>query len=230
MDKKLKSCGLEVKDLDDAKGIVSFYFSAFGNKDSDDDIMEKGAFKKSFKENLSRIKHFKNHDPYSAVGRILELHEDEKGAFAVSQLAEHKGEFTQLAKDTLIEYNAGLITEHSHGFQTIRETFSKDREANIISEVKLWEVSSLTAWGANSNTPTTGIKNVKDIDKLFKSLEQILTKSQISDERGLELQKSYDQLGILIKSLQAPSIDTLEAERLEQSRKDNLFLNTILNL
>jgi hypothetical protein len=224
MDKKLKSCGLEVKDLDDSKGIVSFYFSAFGNKDSDGDIMEKGAFKKSFKENLSRIKHFKNHDPHSAVGRILELGEDEKGAFAISQMSK-----STLGKDTLIEYQEGMITEHSHGFQTIREGFSKEKDANIISEVKLWEVSSLTAWGANSNTPTTGIKNVKDIDKLFKSLEQILTKSQISDERGLELQKSYDQLGILIKSLRAPSYDTPDADELK-SKNDHLFLNTILNL
>lgn len=222
--KNFKSCGLEVKDLDDSKGIVSFYFSAFGNKDSDGDIMEKGAFKKSFKENLSRIKHFKNHDPHSAVGRIIELGEDEKGAFAISQMSK-----STLGKDTLIEYQEGMITEHSHGFQTIREGFSKEKDANIISEVKLWEVSSLTAWGANSNTPTTGIKNVKDIDKLFKSLEQILTKSQISDERGLELQKSYDQLGILIKSLRAPSSDTPDADELK-SKNDHLFLNTILNL
>lgn len=222
--KNFKSCILEVKDLDDSKGIVSFYFSAFGNKDSDGDIMEKGAFKKSFKENLSRIKHFKNHDPHSAVGRIIELGEDEKGAFAISQMSK-----STLGKDTLIEYQEGMITEHSHGFQTIREGFSKEKDANIISEVKLWEVSSLTAWGANSNTPTTGIKNVKDIDKLFKSLEQILTKSQISDERGLELQKSYDQLGILIKSLRAPSSDTPDADELK-SKNDHLFLNTILNL
>ena len=221
--KDFKSCGLEIKGVDESKGIVEFYFSAFGNKDSDGDIMEKGAFKKSFQENLSRIKHFKNHDPHLAVGRILELHEDEKGAFAVSQMSK-----STLGKDTLIEYQEGMITEHSHGFQTIREGFSKEKDANIISEVKLWEVSSLTAWGANSNTPTTGIKNVKDIDKLFKNLENVLTKSKISEERGLELQKSYDQIGILIKSLQAPSIDTLEAERLAKSKKDNLLLNTIL--
>lgn len=228
MNKNLKSCGLEVKDVDSAKGIVSFYFSAFGNKDSDGDIMEKGAFKKSFSENLPRIKHFKNHDPHLAVGRILELGEDEKGAFAISQLAVHKGEFTTLAKDTLIEYQSGLITEHSHGFQTIREAFNKEKDANIISEVKLWEVSSLTAWGANSLTPTTGIKSLEDIDNLFKSLEQILTKSKISDERGEELQKSYDQLGTLINSLRAPSKDTLDAEKIEKSKNDHLFLNTIL--
>lgn len=222
MNKDFKSCGLELKDVDTTKGIVSFYFSAFGNKDSDGDIMEKGAFKKTISENASRIKHFKNHDPHIAVGKILELHEDEKGAFAVSQMSK-----STIGKDTLIEYQEGIITEHSHGFQTIRDSYSNEKEANIISEVRLWEVSSLTAWGANSNTPTTGIKNIKDIDKLFKSLEQILTKSTISEDRGLELQKSYDQLGILIKSLQAPSPDTQEAERLKRE-KDNNLLNQII--
>ena len=219
-----KSCSLKLKGIEESKGIVEFYFSAFGNKDSDGDIMEKGSFKKSIKENLSRIKHFKNHDPHLAVGRILELHEDSKGAYAVSQMSK-----STLGQDTLIEYKEGIITEHSHGFQTIRENYSNEKSANIISEVKLWEVSSLTAWGANSNTPTTGIKSREDAETLFKNLENILRNSTISDERGVELQKSYDQLGNLIKSLRAPSSDTLEAERLKREREQHIFLNTILN-
>ena len=78
MNKNFKSCGLELKDLDDSKGIVSFYFSSFGNEDSDGDILQKGAFTKSIKENLSLIKHFKNHYHKLALGKILELCEDEK--------------------------------------------------------------------------------------------------------------------------------------------------------
>ena len=223
MNKSVKSCGLEIKGIEESKGIVEFYFSAFGNKGSDGDIMEKGSFKKTISENLPRIKHFKNHDPHLAVGRILELGEDEKGAFAVSQMSK-----STLGQDTLIEYKEGIITEHSHGFQTIRENYSNEKSANIISEVKLWEVSSLTAWGANSNTPTTGIKSLEDVETLFKNLENILTKSTISDERGAELQKSYDQLGNLIKSLRAPSQDTREAEKLKREN-EHLFINTILN-
>ena len=224
MNKSVKSCGLELKGIEESKGIVEFYFSSFGNKDSDGDIMEKGSFKKSINENLSRIKHFKNHDPHLAVGRILELGEDSKGAYAVSQMSK-----STIGRDTLIEYQEGMITEHSHGFQTVREAFSKEKGANVISEVKLWEVSSLTAWGANSNTPTTGIKSLEDIETLFKNLENILTKSNISDERGAELQKSYDHLGNLIKSLRAPSQDTQEAERLKRENEQHIFLNTILN-
>ena len=224
MNKNFKSCGLELKDADTVKGIVSFYFSAFDNKDSDGDIMRKGAFTKSIKENLPRIKHFKNHDPHLAVGRILELHEDSKGAYAVSQMSK-----STLGKDTLIEYQEGIITEHSHGFQTVKEKFDTSLDANVISEVKLWEVSSLTAWGANMNTPVTGLKSLEDVEVMFKSLEKILKSSTISEERGVELQKSYDQLGNLIKSLSKPSDDdTLKAETLKREN-ENLFLNTIIN-
>ena len=94
-----KSCSLKLKGIEESKGIVEFYFSSFGNKDSDGDIMEKGSFKKTISENLSRIKHFKNHNPHLAVGRILELHEDSKGAYAVSQMSK-----STLGQDTLIEY------------------------------------------------------------------------------------------------------------------------------
>jgi len=223
MNKNFKSCGLELKDSDTTKGIVSFYFSAFDNKDSDGDIMRKGAFTKSIKENLSRIKHFKNHDPHLAVGRILELHEDSKGAYAVSQMSK-----STLGKDTLIEYQEGIITEHSHGFQTINEKHDSSLDANVITEVKLWEVSSLTAWGANMNTPMTGLKSLEDVERTFKSLEKILKSSTISDERGAELQKSYDQLGNLIKSLCKPSEnDTLEAEKLKREN-DHILLNNII--
>ena len=37
MEKAFKHCSLELKDIEEEKGIVSFYFSAFGNKDSDGD-------------------------------------------------------------------------------------------------------------------------------------------------------------------------------------------------
>lgn len=225
MSKLYKSCNLQLKDIEDEKGIVSFYFSAFNNKDSDGDILRKGAFTKSIKENAQRIKHFKNHDPHLAVGRILELGEDEKGAFAVSQLSK-----STLGKDTLIEYKEGIISEHSHGFQTINEKHDSELNANVITEVKLWEVSSLTAWGANMNTPTTGIKSLKDVEAMFKAIEKVLKDSNISEERGVELQKSYDHLGNLIKSLSKPSEDdTLKAEELKRE-KDKLEFLKLINL
>ena len=78
---------------------------------------EKGAFDETLaqvKENThrARIKHFKNHDPSQVPGVIKDFYIDDKGVVAVSQLAT-----TTLGVDTLKEYEAGIITEHSQGFQ-----------------------------------------------------------------------------------------------------------------
>ena len=45
-----KSTQLVVKDVDDTKGIVKAYYSAYGNEDSDGDIIVMGAATKSASE------------------------------------------------------------------------------------------------------------------------------------------------------------------------------------
>ena len=194
--KHIKSNSLELKDFSDKEGIVSFYFADFDSKDSDNDIIRAGAYKKTIEENKARIKHFKNHDATQVVGVLKEIGEDHKGAYAVSQIAK-----TTLGRDTLIEYEAGIITEHSHGFQIMQDEFDQTEGANIIKEVRLWEVSSLTHWGANQNTPVIGIKSAKDAVVQMQKLNHILHNSKISDEKGEELLKQYDELNKFFKSL-----------------------------
>lgn len=195
--KLFKPSAIELKDFDQNKGLVTFYFADFNTRDSDNDIIEAGAYKKTIEENAKRLKHFKNHNPLEVPGVIQRIEEDTKGAFATSQLAK-----TTLGRDTLIEYEAGIITEHSQGFNTIQEEFDTMEGVNRIKEIRLWEVSSLTHWGANENTPTVDVKSLKDPIKLFESLNYILHKSQISDERGQKLTELYDKLGGYIKSLE----------------------------
>jgi HK97 family phage prohead protease len=187
---------IELKDFDQKKGLVTFYFASFETRDSDNDIIEQGAYKKTIEENKARLKHFKNHNPLQVPGVITRIEEDTKGAFSTSQLAK-----TTLGRDTLIEYEAGIITEHSQGFNTIQEEFDTMEGVNRIKEIRLWEVSSLTHWGANENTPTVDVKSLSDPIKMFESLNYILHKSQISDERGEKLNELYNELGTFIKSL-----------------------------
>lgn len=194
--KLYKPSTIELKDFDQNKGLVTFYFAAFGNRDSDNDIIEQGAYKKTIEENKARLKHFKNHNPLEVPGVVTRIEEDTQGAFATSQLAK-----TTLGRDTLIEYEAGIITEHSQGFNTINEEFDTMEGVNRIKEIRLWEVSSLTHWGANENTPTVDVKSLSDPIKMFESLNYILHKSQISDERGEKLNELYNELGTFIKSL-----------------------------
>lgn len=178
----------QLKDLDPKKGIVSFYFAGYDNIDSDGDVIKKGSYNKTFKEMAGRIKHLMNHSKVQSPGVPVEFGEDNAGAWVVSQLTK-----TTLGKDTLIEYEAGVITEHSHGFKVVKENYDQQLKANIITEMMLWEVTSLTAWGANQNTPTRSIKEA-DIETLIKNIESVLHSSSISDEGGKRLEEKLNQL------------------------------------
>ena len=177
-----KSLGMEVKDVDVKEGIVSGYFSAFGMVDSDGDIMMPGAFKRSIADwgpkGKGRIKHLLNHDPSKPLGKPIELDEDGYGLKYVSKIGTHS-----LGRDFLKMVESGLIAEHSIGFKTLRE--QKSGDANQIHEVMLFEGSSLTAWGANENTPMIGMKNmgtIEDIQSQIKAFEKFIRDSDVTDE------------------------------------------------
>lgn len=197
-----KSNDTKVKDVDAQKGIVKAYFAVFGNIDSDGDIIESGAFAKTIKERgpegSDRIKHFKWHSSRHVPGKLLELGEDEFGGFFVSKLSN-----TTLGRDTLIEYDEGIITEHSHGFETIKAD-EDESGINHIRESKLWEVSTLTAWGANSLTRVDYVKDIKDEKELLKAIETITKYLQVgrfSDELLSNLEQKYTDLTIIYNSL-----------------------------
>ena len=89
-----------------------------------------------------------------------------------------------------------LITEHSIGYQTMKFTqiqdyadYMKNPGAGMceLTDLKLWEGSSLTAWGANQQTPLTGLKtwDKDDLQKLVnrqKNLEKFCRNSDATDE------------------------------------------------
>lgn len=152
----------EITDADRKLGIVTGYFSHFNNVDGDGDIIRPGAFKKSIKENgpdssLPRIKHLLNHNSSQPLGVLQSLKEDKTGLLYESQVGTHA-----LGQDFIKMIESGLITEHSIGFQIMKrnqlqsyEQYIKNPDAGWyeITEVKLYEGSSLTAWGANPLTP-----------------------------------------------------------------------------
>ena len=199
-----KTSVLELKDVDGTKGIVSGYFSSFGNVDGDGDVIMKGAFARSINNNgpkssAPRIKHLLNHNPTQPLGKILDLYEDDKGLRYTSQVGTHT-----LGKDFIKMAESGLITEHSIGFQTINE--NKKQDYNEITEVKLWEGSSLTAWGANPLTPLTDMKGFTDVEQLadrIKAIDLFCKNSDASDE-------TIQALLIHIKQLHQMLIDATQ--------------------
>ena len=191
---KQDTIGATVTDVDGVKGVVTGYFSRFNNVDSDGDIIRPGAFKKTIKEQgpdsaQPRIKHLLNHDPSQPLGKLLSLKEDKTGLTYESQVGTHT-----LGQDFIKMIESGLITEHSIGFRIMKRNQLQPYESYIknpsqgmyeITEMKLYEGSSLTAWGANPLTPITGLKSGVDVDLVIaqsQAIEKFCRNTDATDE------------------------------------------------
>ena len=184
--------GTPVDMADDSK-TVTVYYSAFGNVDSDGDIIVPGAFTKSIKENgpnaKNRIWHLFNHSTDKPVSKPKELVEDAFGLKAVVKMPN-----TTLGRDTYELYKDGHITEHSIGFQTVKSLAKT--AYNEITEIKLFEGSSVL-WGANSNTPTVMVKSeIKStvIDEIAKTIKSL--------RNGFYTDETFGLLELKLKQLQ----------------------------
>ena len=163
-----------VTDIDTIKGVVSGYFAAFGNVDSDGDVFMPGCFDKTISENKDRIMHLLQHNTFQPLGRP-ELSVDDKGLSFITTISK-----TQYGIDTLRLYVDKVYNEHSVGFEMINcaPITIAGESANGITEVKLWEGSTVT-WGANANTPTESVKRLPLEERIshIKNRSSILRKA-----------------------------------------------------
>ena len=204
--KQAQPLSASIKDMDMKQGIVTGYAASFGTLDADNDIIMPGAFSKTIKEQgpastQPRIKHLLNHNTSQPLGVPLSLIEDSKGLLYESKVGSNS-----IAVDYLKMVDSGLITEHSIGFNPVRKTIINPDadwrdQTTQIHEVKLFEFSSLTAWGANQYTPLIGLKSKKTveerIDRLIKALQNGTftdTTFEFLNEELLFLQKAFKDI------------------------------------
>lgn len=155
------SQSFEVKDIDMKSGTFVQAFTRYDVKDSDGDYGRKGMFTKTWKENASRIRHILNHDYQQPIGEPQEFFEDNEYAYMKSIIGTH-----DLGNDFKKMVDSGLIKEASYGYTVIKSNKLKDGQELL--EVKLWEVSSLTGWGANEFTPVIAMQKGMNKESLIK--------------------------------------------------------------
>lgn len=193
-----------IKDVDASGGIVTGYFAAFGNVDSDGDVIQPGAFSKTIAENgpesrLKRIKHCLDHRRDQVVGVLQVLKEDDKGLYYESKIGR-----SALAQDYLKNCEDKIITEHSIGYRVEKSKYDEVQEVYLLSEIRLYEGSGLQFWGANPETPITGfkaddLKDPKDLETLIVLLEKALQTGTYTDETFRKMQAHFDTLGTILK-------------------------------
>lgn len=239
------SANASIKDVDGKKGIVSGYFASFNNVDSDGDIIRKGAFTKSIMEwgpdsTQPRIKHLQNHNVSQPLGKITGLNEDATGLNYESQIGSHA-----LGQDFIKMVDSGLITEHSIGYQVMKQNqlqdyadYMKNPSAGMyeLTDLKLWEGSSLTAWGSNDRTPLTGMKDAEKKDALQallnrqKNLEKFCRNTTASDETIELLLIECKQLTqLIIENTKEPIISTSQPKINEWADAIKTFSNSLKN-
>lgn len=190
--------GCQLKDVDKKSRLMIGAFTRYDVLDSDGDIGKKGMFSKTWTENFARIKHLLNHDVTKPVGKIKRLWDDDQFAYYESAVGTHK-----LGDDVLDMAESGLITEHSYGYNTVRQ--NKAKEGNELIEVKQWELSNLTGWGANQHSPLLSFSKASDkinliqrLNDRVKSLERFCNNSTASDETIelllLEIKQLHQQM------------------------------------
>lgn len=195
-----------IKDVDTVQGIVTGYFSIFGNKDSDGDIVLPGAYRKTLKENgpnseKPRILHLYMHDPYKPLAKPHVLKEDKTGLYFESKISD-----TALGKDVLQLYLDKVLTEHSIGYQIVKREVDEREETQRLVELKLWEGSTVS-WGANMDalvsTVKTEGKDSHSWEILIKKLDalQSAVNGNYTDETARQLEIYFNQLKQLAISL-----------------------------
>ena len=156
--------------IDEAKGIVECFVAGVGNKDSVGDIVLPGAFTESLKRRKPRV--VWGHDWNHPIGKVLEIYEvpasDPRlpakmkragigGLFARVQF-NLKAEKGREAFANVAFY--GEEQEWSIGYKTLDAIYDNQRQANLLREVELYEVSPVLH-GANQLTGTISIKAAK---------------------------------------------------------------------
>lgn len=143
----------ELKADPDGRTLVG-YAAAFGNRDAYGDIIERGAFAKTIKENQARIKTLYNH--MQPIGRPTLMREDAKGLYTESKISRtpRGDEILELVRD-------GVITEMSIGYQAIKEGRNENGE-RMLKEVKLFEFSAVD-FAANEQAVISGVKSLAEM-------------------------------------------------------------------
>lgn len=191
MDKliQFKTFNLELKTAENEKdsdiGRFEGYASTFGNIDQGLDVVDKGAFKVTIKNNKGRFPILADHDWTSHIGYNEEAKEDSTGLLVrgAINLKVQKGiEKFALAKQALeLKTPMGL----SIGYTTIQsQPDDKQPQVRHLTELKLWEYSFVT-FPMNVEAMVTTAKSLGALDKATFLLSQL--KAQGISIRDLEM-------------------------------------------
>lgn len=195
---EFKVQSIDLKDLDETKGVVKAYANVYNFKDSDGDISAYGSFDKTVTENFKRIRVLKDHNPTMMIGVPLAIDtKDSYGLLTTSQFNMNKPLGKDMFTDVKLMYESGLNAELSIGYKVMQRD---QKDKSIIKEYKLMEYSFLSSWGANQLSTVQDIKSIKSHYGIMELIEKSYN-LDYSDER-------LRQIETLLKALSKEPLET----------------------
>ena len=141
-----------VKAVDDEQGVIEGYASVFGNVDWYNDVVDKGAFKRTL-NNGKNIPILWQHNADFPIGVTTEAREDARGLYVKGKLVLE----SEKGREAYALIKAGAIKGLSIGYDTIEYTWNEEDQIRHLTEVRLWEWSPVT-FPANEEAEITGVK------------------------------------------------------------------------
>lgn len=144
---------------DESRYVVEAYAST-RDRDLVGDIITEGAFGKSLQERAGKIAALWQHDPRQPVGRPLEVREDSRGLFTVTQFNPE----SSWGRDAFAAIKAGDVTGVSIGFDIPQGAAKWEtvdgQQTRMIKQVDLYEYSFVT-FPANESARVLGAKSAE---------------------------------------------------------------------
>lgn len=144
------------------------YAAAYGNVDSDGDIIQMNAFAKSIQESFpaGRIKVLYQHERDKPIGMPIEMREDDRGLYVKARVSK-----TRTGDETLELMRDGVLDRMSVGFIIpTGKSEIRDDGVRVIREGKLMEFSVVT-FPANEAAIITAVKSLHDIRRYAASTD-----------------------------------------------------------
>ncbi|BBB29370.1 HK97 family phage prohead protease [Neptunomonas japonica] len=158
--KKRLDVALNIKSVSDT-GEFEGYGSVFGVKDSQMDIVVRGAFEKSlstWKEKGRLPALLWQHNMNEPIGIYTEMKEDDTGLYVKGRLLVDDD---PLAKRAHAHMKAGSLSGMSIGYMLNDYDYDSEKDAFILKELDLWEVSLVT-FPSNDEARISNVKNALD--------------------------------------------------------------------
>lgn len=206
-------CKVTVLNDDDKtpNGVLEGYASIFDNEDLGGDIVERGAFSKTLKENLTkgRIKLVDSHNVYEGtraiIGVVREAKEDELGLWFKANFSS-----APLAQEIRTKIREGILDALSFGYRVVKDKFDEVRKVRLLQELRLYEIS-VVPWGMN---PKAHITTVKDLPTDLETEEQ----RAVREEAERVARESEAKLDEAIANFQSKLGVAVLFDKLEQAR------------